>query len=76
MESNSTRKYIKKVIERAKSAEPYPLEVLHNRHSDIFAEEEALDQKRLTATIAQITLNKYFSQHPEDSIENYIDETA
>ena len=36
MESNSTRKFILKAIERAKSAEPYPPEIWNNRSSDIF----------------------------------------
>lgn len=73
MESNSTRKFILKTIERANSAEPYPPEILDNRPSDIFNNNESLDQKRVTATMAKITLEKYFKSHPEDSIENYIE---
>lgn len=73
MESNSTRKFILKAIERAKSAEPYPPEIWNNRSSDIFDDKNKLDQKRVTATMAKITLDKYFKSHPEDSIENYIE---
>lgn len=73
MESSSTRAFIKRAIERSKIAEPYPIEVIENRHSDIFSNDEPLDERRVTATMALITLDKYFSQHPEDSIENYTD---
>lgn len=73
MESSSTQKYILKAIERSKIAEPYPLEIWNNRSSDIFDNHSnQLDQKRVTATMAKITLDKYFKSHPEDSIENYI----
>lgn len=75
MASDSTRKYIMKAIERARAAEPYPREVLQSRHDDIFCRTgEPLDERRVTATWARIALEKYFREHPEDSIENYTDE--
>lgn len=73
MVSDSIRKYIKKAIERASVAEPYPPEIWENRYSDIFNNGEIYDQKRVTATMAKITLDKYFMNHPDDSIENYLD---
>lgn len=79
MVSDSTRKFIRKAIERAKSAEPYPIEFLNSLPDDISlvdGDEAQVDQRRVTATMAKITLDKYFAQHPEDSIENYIAETA
>ncbi len=74
MKPNFTRKQILKAIERAQSAEPYSPEIWNNLTSDIFDSKNQLDQKRVTATMAKITLDKYFKSHPEDSIENYIED--
>ena len=75
MVSDSTQKLIRKVIERSKIAEPYPKDIWDNLPDEIFTisgNENPLDQRRVTATLAKITLDKYFKQHPEDSIDNYM----
>ena len=75
MASDSTRAFIMKAIERSKIAEPYPDGFLDSQPDDIFPasdQVEQLDQRRVTATMAKISLDKYFSAHPDDSIENYI----
>ncbi|MDE6730273.1 MAG: hypothetical protein K2J71_05810 [Oscillospiraceae bacterium] len=75
MVSDSTQKFIRKVIERSKIAEPYPKEILDNAPDEIFtisSNENPLDQRRVTATLAKITLDKYFKQYPEESIDNYM----
>lgn len=79
MVSSSIPKYIMKAIERSKLAEPYPDGFLEKYPDDIFPvgeNIEPLDQKRVTATMAKITLDKYFKAHPEDSIDNYTSETG
>ena len=76
MVSDSTSKIIRKAMERSKIAEPYPKEIWDNLPDEIFTisgNDEPLDQRRVTATLAQITLDQYFKQHPEDSIDHYID---
>ncbi|MDE6088581.1 MAG: hypothetical protein K2G25_09370 [Oscillospiraceae bacterium] len=73
--SDSTQKIIRKAIERSKIAEPYSKDVWDNLPDEIFTisgNYEPLDQRRVTATLAKITLDKYFKQHPEDSIDNYM----
>ena len=76
MASDSTQKIIRKAIERSKIAEPYSKDVWDNLPDETFTisgNYEPLDQRRVTATLAKITLDKYFKQHPEDSIDNYMD---
>lgn len=81
MESSFISQKIKKMIKRSKSAKHYTkdeMEVL-NYHSDIadnlLKKEKTIerDEQRINATLAQIALDRYFKQHPEDSIENYFD---
>lgn len=81
MESNSISQKIKRMIKRSQSAEHYTKDELRvlNYHSDIadnlLKESKAIekDEQRINATLAQIALDRYFKQHPEDSIENYLD---
>lgn len=76
MESSSIRKYIIKAIERSKIAEPYSMDFFNSLPDDIFSVSDdniQLDQHRVVATLAKIALDKYFKEHPEDTIENYID---
>ena len=76
MASDSTQKIIRKAIERSKITEPYSKDVWDNLPDETFTisgNYEPLDQRRVTATLAKITLDKYFKQHPEDSIDNYMD---
>ena len=77
MASDSIRTFILKAIERSKIAEPYPDGFLEKQPDDMFpvaGDSGPLDQRRVTATMAKKVLDKYFAEHPDDSIENYINE--
>ena len=79
MASDSIRKFILNAIADIKKAEPYSLEERNQLDGGIFSiSDDAVpfDRDRWLATLSQSALDKYFSKHPEDSIENYINETA
>ncbi len=70
MASTFTPEKIKNLINQSRSAEPYSDDEI------LTLDGTPRDGDRQLATLAKITLEKYFALHPEDSIENYIKETA
>ena len=83
---NSDSKYIKKAIERMQKAEPYSkseLESIFNSMPDdifscLMGEMDDLpectveyDDDRFNATMAKHAVDKYFAEHPQESIEDY-----
>ena len=67
-ELNLSRDKIKSLIDDTKLAEPYTENDEEYNGLDV-----NIDCLRGFATSAKILLDRYFKQHPEDSIENYID---
>lgn len=68
MVSDLSRDRIKRLIERSKLAKPYTKD--DEEYDCLDAEYDGL---RGAATSAKTLLDRYFEQHPEDKIENYID---
>ena len=77
VDSNSTRKYILKALANIQKAKPYSEIERSQMGDDLFksnTSSEKVNRDRLIATLSQIALDKYFKEHPDDSIENYINE--
>ena len=74
MDSNSTRKYILKALANIQKAKPYSEIERSQMGDDLFNSNKKVNRDRLIATLSQIALDKYFKEHPDDSIENYINE--
>ncbi len=67
-ELNLSGDKIKKLIKDTKLAEPYTEDDEEYNSLDV-----NIDCLRGFATSAKKLLDRYFKQHPEDSIENYLD---
>lgn len=77
--SNSNRERIKRGIKRMQKAEPYSKSefeaILNSMPDEIFSVCECTveyDRDRFDATMAKHALDRYFAEHPEESIEDYI----
>ena len=85
--SNSNRERIKRGIKRMQKAEPYSKSefeaILNSMPDEIFpylmGEMDNLpectveyDDDRFSATMAKHALDRYFAEHPQESIEDYI----